>query len=59
MPRPKPPEPLKARQVRMSDRQWMIFNELGNAEWLRKQLDKKAKMPAKYYSTFLKKENND
>lgn len=43
----------------MSDRQWMIFNELGNAEWLRKQLDKNAKMPAKYYSTFLKKEIND
>jgi len=43
----------------MSDRQWMMFNELGNAEWLRKQLDKKAKMPAKYYSTFLKKESND
>jgi hypothetical protein len=43
----------------MSDRQWMIFNELGNAEWLRKQLDKNAKMPAKYYSTFLKKETND
>ena len=59
MPRPKPPEPLKARQVRMSDRQWMIFNELGNAEWLRKQLDKNAKMPAKYYILPSKKEIND
>ena len=63
MPRPKPPEPLKVRQVRMSDRQWMMFNELGNAEWLRKQLDKNAKMPAKYYRLELdapsKKETND
>jgi hypothetical protein len=63
MPRPKPPEPLKVRQVRMSDRQWMMFNELGNAEWLRKQLDKNAKMPAKYYRLELdapsKKESND
>jgi hypothetical protein len=63
MPRPKPPEPLKVRQVRMSDRQWMMFNELGNAEWLRKQLDKNAKMPAKYYRLELdapsKKEAND
>jgi hypothetical protein len=27
----------------------MILQELGGAEWLRKELDKKAKMPAKYY----------
>ncbi len=63
MPRPKPLEPLKVRQVRMSDRQWIMFNELGNAEWLRKQLDKNAKMPAKYYRRELgapsKKEPND
>jgi len=54
MPRPKPPEPLIGRQVRMSDRQWMIFNQLGGAEWLRKQLDKKAPMPKKYYEVFNK-----
>jgi hypothetical protein len=29
----------------------MILQELGGAEWLRKQLDKNAKMPAKYYKT--------
>jgi hypothetical protein len=29
----------------------MILQELGGAEWLRKQLDKNAKMPAKYYQT--------
>ena len=54
MPRPKPPEPLIGRQVRMSDRQWMIFNQLGGAEWLRKQLEKKAPMPKKYYVVFAK-----
>ena len=56
MPRPKPPEPLIGRQVRMSDRQWMIFNQLGGAEWLRKQLEKKAPMPKKYYEVFTKSE---
>jgi len=49
MPRPKPPEPLIGRQIRLSDRHVMIFKELGGADWLRKQLDKHAKMPAKYY----------
>jgi hypothetical protein len=47
----------------MSDRHWMILQELGGAEWLRKQLDKNAKMPAKYYRLELdapsKKESND
>ena len=52
MPRPKPPEPLIGRQVRMSDRQWMILNQLGGAEWLRNLLDKKAPMPKKYYEVF-------
>ena len=45
MPRPKPPAPLKARYVRLSDTQWVIFNQLGGAEWLRETLDKKAPMP--------------
>lgn len=49
MPRPKPPEPLKGRQIRLTDRHMMIFQELGGIGWLRKQLDKNAKMPAKYY----------
>jgi hypothetical protein len=51
MPRPKPPEPLKGRQIRLTDRHMMIFQELGGIGWLRKQLDKNAKMPAKYYQT--------
>jgi hypothetical protein len=36
----------------MSDRQWMILNQLGGAEWLRNLLDKKAPMPKKYYEVF-------
>ncbi len=57
MPRPKPPEPLKFRNIRMSDRQWMIFNQLGGAEWLRALLDKKAPMPKKYYEVFNNQES--
>ena len=41
----------------------MIFQELGGIDWLRKQLDKNAKMPVKYYRLELdapsKKEVND
>ena len=63
MPRLKPPEPLIGRQIRLSDRHVTIFKELGGADWLRKQLDKHAKMPAKYYRRELdapsKKETND
>jgi hypothetical protein len=53
MPRPKPPEPLVGRQVRMSDRQWIIFNQLGGAEWLRKLVTKKTPMPKQYYDALL------
>jgi hypothetical protein len=63
MPRPKPLEPLKTRAVRLSDRHMLIFKELGGIDWLRDHLDKKAKMPAKYYRRELdapsKKEIND
>ena len=58
MPRPKPPEPLIGRQVRMSDRQWIIFNQLGGADWLRTLLEKKAPMPKKYYDNELARINN-
>ena len=53
MPRPKPLEPIVGRQVRMSDRHWMIFKQLGGAEWLRTTLDKKTPMPKKYYDAIL------
>jgi len=58
MPRPKPPEPLLGRQVRMSDRHWMILQQLGGAEWLRTILDKKAPMPKKYYDNELARIQN-
>jgi hypothetical protein len=59
MPRPKPPEPITFRNIRMSDRQWIIFNELGGAEWLRGFLEKKAPMPKQYYDKLLKEKQND
>jgi len=58
MPRPKPPEPLIGRQIRMSDRQWIMFNELGGADWLRKLVEKKAPMPKKYYDNELARMHN-
>jgi len=33
----------------MSDRQWIILNHLGGAEWLRKLLDKKDPFSKQYY----------
>jgi hypothetical protein len=49
MPRPKPPSPLKGRQVRMSDVEWLMFKELGGADWLRKYVRKKATLPITHY----------
>jgi hypothetical protein len=63
VPRPKPSEELKPRWMRLSDRHVMILKELGGIEWLRDHLEKKAKMPAKYYRLELdapsKREIND
>ena len=58
MPRPKPPEPLIGRQVRMSDRHWIIFNQLGGAEWLRQMIVKKMPMPKKFYDELLKEKES-
>jgi len=58
MPRSKPPEPITFRNIRMSDRQWIIFNQLGGAEWLRKFLEKKAPMPKQYYDNELARLQN-
>ena len=58
MPRPKPPEPITFRNIRMPDRQWMIFNQLGGADWLRTFLEKKAPMPKKYYDNELARMQN-
>lgn len=52
MPRAKPEAPLKHRYIRMSDAEWLMFKELGGAEWLRKYVKQKAKLPAAHYQTF-------
>jgi hypothetical protein len=57
MPRPKPPTPLIGRQIRLSDKQFLILNQLGGAEWLRDLLEKKAPMPKQYYEKLLEKNN--
>jgi hypothetical protein len=41
--------PLKGRQVRMSDVEWLMFLELGGADWLRKLVKQKAKLPLQHY----------
>lgn len=53
MPRPKPPEPLRPRVIRLSDRQMLVFKQLGGVQWLRELLNKKAPMPKKYYERIL------
>jgi hypothetical protein len=42
----------------MSDRHWLILQQLGGAEWLRTILDKKAPMPKQYYDNELARINN-
>ena len=59
MPRPKSPEPIKIRYIKMSDRQWLMFNELGGADWLRKFVEKKAPMPKQYYDKLLQEQQNE
>jgi len=54
MPRPKPPMPLRGRQIRMSDLEWLMFQDLGGAEWLRTMVKKKAKFSTPYYMLKLK-----
>jgi hypothetical protein len=59
MPRPKPPMPLKGRNLRMSDVEYAMFLELGGAEWLRQYVKKKAKFPQQHYLTFKQEKTND
>ncbi len=35
--------------MRMSDVEWLMFQELGGAEWLRQYVKKKAKLPLQHY----------
>lgn len=44
MPRPKPPLPLKIRQVRLDASQYAVFRHIGGAAWLRRTL---GRMPLK------------
>ena len=62
MPRPKPPSPLIGRQIRLTDKQFLILDQLGGAKWLRELLEQKAPFPAKYYEKIFGKTdatNND
>jgi hypothetical protein len=43
--------------MRLSDKQWLILNQLGGVEWLRALLEKKAPMPKQYYEKLLEKQN--
>ena len=37
----------------------MIFKQLGGAEWLRAELDRKALLPKKYYEMFERSSNDN
>jgi hypothetical protein len=40
----------------MSDIEWLMFIELGGAEWLRKHVKQKAKYPKGYYEALAEKQ---
>jgi len=42
----------------MSDLEWLMFQELGGADWLRTFVKKKAKFPAQHYMFKLKEEDD-
>jgi hypothetical protein len=50
--------PLKPRNMRMSDLEWLMFQELGGADWLRKFVKTKTKFPAQHYMFKLKEEDD-
>lgn len=53
VPRPKPPDPLKPRWVRLSDAEWDAFKSMGGADWLRKMMRSK---PKRYHEVFARLE---
>jgi len=55
VPRPKPPEELKARSIRMSDREYITFKEWGGGERLRRMM---GGQPEKYFTVFQRPEYN-
>ena len=42
--------------MRMSDLEWLMFQELGGADWLRKLVRKKVKLPINHYEKQLENE---
>jgi len=42
----------------MSDLEWLMFKDLGGADWLRELVKKKAKFSTSYYMLKLKEEND-
>jgi hypothetical protein len=40
MPRPKPQEKLIVKSVRLTEAQWVAFNQLGGSDWLRSRITK-------------------
>jgi hypothetical protein len=43
----------------MSDLEWLIFQDMGGADWLRKYLKAKARLPIKHYEAQLKGAESD
>lgn len=58
MPRPKPPEPLRFRQVRIPDSVWQGIKERGGAAWLRAHLSREFKTRPEGYWTVFQKEKH-
>ena len=50
--------PLIGRQVRMSDLEWLMFQELGGADWLRTFVKKRAQFSTPYYMLKLREKND-
>jgi hypothetical protein len=59
MPRPKPPEPIKVTSIRLTARHKAMLEELGGSVWIRKMLEKHAKMPKKYYDKLVKEKDDN
>jgi hypothetical protein len=50
--------PLRGRMIRMSDLEWLMFQDLGGADWLRTVVKKKAKFSTPYYMLKLKEQDD-
>jgi len=59
MPRPKPSEPINNTSIRLTARHQAMLRELGGSVWIRKMLEKHAKMPKKYYDNLVKEKHDN